>query len=241
MKFSDLSKKLLEEIKKNDYIKSSDYPGDIYFETEISKKVAEINEYTNKDSFENGRSEGAIGWEYAFSVLTFQDNLYISKVLKGNYESVSISHTYNFNPTYKDQNKNVQFEINFDDKKYKTGFYETEKIRSNLLYGIIITFHTHPKFIHSKDLAQYTFYSSRDMYSLIHGRTPILGLIMGRDLWLACRTKDSVMVPAELLSEASRIELYDGIDKVKTFVSSHMKNFGITFYYGKVGGSLKKL
>lgn len=241
MKFSDLSKKLLEEIKKNDYAKQSDYPTEIYFEPDISKKISEINEYTNKDSFEKGRSEGAIGWEYAFSVLFFSDNVYISKVLKGNYESVSISHSYNFNPVYKDQNKKVQFEINLDDKKYKTGILETEKIRNNLVYGITITFHTHPKFIHNKDLSQYTFYSSRDMFSLIHGRTPILGLVMGKDLWLACRTRDSVMIPSELLNEASKIELYEGIEKVKLFVSAQMKNFGIVFYYGKVGGMLKRV
>lgn len=241
MKFSDLSKTLLRKVNKNDALTSSDYPSDVYFETEISKKIVEINEYTNKDSFENGRSEGAIGWEYAFSILFFVDNVYISKVLKGNYESVSINHSYSFNPIYLNQNKNVQFEIKLDDKKYKTKSFETEKIRDNLLYGITATFHTHPKFIHSPGVSQYTFFSSKDIGSLIYGRTPILGLVMGRDLWLACKTKDSQMIDPGLLREASGIELNEGIDKLPSFVKKEMKDFGIEFYYGKVGGSLKRL
>jgi hypothetical protein len=213
----------------------------MYFETEVSKKILEINNLTNKESFEKGRQQGAIGWEYAFSILFFIDNIYISKVISGNYQSVSIGHKYNFVPTYTEQNKKVEFEIQLDDKKYKTKIFETEKIRENLIYGIAINFHTHPKYLHMPGISQYTFFSPQDIASLLNGSAPVQGLVMGPDLWLACRTKDSKMISPNLLSEASRIELNQGVDKIELFIKQNFKEFGIVFYHGKVGGKIKRI
>lgn len=238
MDFTQLSKTLLEKASKAQ-LNPSVYPSNVYFPSHVSKVLKSMSGYTNKESFSN--KTGPVGWEYAASALFVYDSLYISDTHSGDYEQVSYSHKYSFKPEYLSNNDQARFNISFDSKTYKSKIYKTKDLQNRISHGITASFHTHPKYYHNEERWQYTFFSGKDISTLIYGRTPVQGLIMGKDLWLACKTETSSMISNEYLREASRIELYDGMDAVKSYVQSSMKGFDIVFYFGKVGGKLGKL
>lgn len=238
MDFTQLSKILLEKASIGERT-SSIYPSSLYFPSHVSKILKSMSGYTNKESFAN--KTGPVGWEYAASVLFIFDSLYISDTHSGNYESVMYSHKYSFKPEYLNNNTKLRFNIQFDNKKYTSKLYDPKNLGSRINHGITASFHTHPKYYHNADLWQYTFFSGKDIATLLGGRTPVQGLIMGKDIWLACKTNSSTMVQAELLNQASKIELHDGMKGLKSFVSSNLKDSGIVFYHGSVGGKLNKV
>ncbi|GAB4286481.1 MAG: hypothetical protein Kow0081_4450 [Candidatus Dojkabacteria bacterium] len=218
-------------------ITSSDLPDRISFPKNITKRIKSIERYTNK----NTKDQGAAGWEYAFSVLLVQDELYISSVQSGNYENVKVSHSYKVRPEIDQKRNKLQLIIRFDNLTIKSKYYELQEFTPPIIHGLIATFHTHPKYFYNRHTFQYTFFSPQDIFALVYGRTPVLGLIAGGDIWLAVKTVNAKQIPGELLLEASKIELQAGMDAVKNFVKQQMRNFGICFYYGKVGGTFTKI
>jgi hypothetical protein len=241
MKFKDLSKQILKKTKEGKEITAYDWPSDIILEKDIVNKAKDLSSFTNKEGFFPKKS-GAVGWEYGFSTLFLIDEIYISKSISGNYQSVSMGHSFSFKPVYSEDNSKLKFEILLDDKKHISKSYETKTLSNDsVIYGLSASFHTHPKFYHQTGQAQYTFFSGQDITSLLYGRTPILGLIAGSKIWLACKTSISRMISGEHLAQASRIELEQGNDAVTKYIKENMKEYGIVFYYGSLGGGLQKL
>lgn len=242
MTLTEISKKFLPLLQEGKFPKFSQWPSSILLESAITENNRKINKMTNSEGFFSNREHGAVGNEFAFSVLYFYDQLYISKVFGGDRQSVSISHRYGAKPIYTSDNKKLQFEISFDEKNFKTKLYESKVFNGiKLIHGIVATFHSHPKFYIERGVSQFTFFSGQDITSLIYGRTPVLGLVAGSDVWLACRSDISAMIPGNLLQEATRLELEKGNDEVAKFVKANFKDFGIPIYKGKIGSRLERV
>lgn len=242
MTLTEISKNFLPILQGGKYPKFSQWPSSILLESAITESNRKINKMTNSEGFFSKREHGAVGNEFAFSVLYFYDQIYISRILSGDKQSVSISHRYSAKPIYNSDNTKLQFEISFDQKSFKTRFLETKLFNKvKLIHGIVATFHSHPKFYVERGVYQFTFFSGQDISSLIYGRTPVLGLVAGNDVWLACRSDLSVMIPSNLLQEATRLELEKGNDEVVKFVKSNFKDFGIPIYKGKIGSRLQRV
>lgn len=234
-----LSHNLFKKRAEGKPFESKDWPSNISLPKDVSSRAKDIEKFTNKNA--NGQREGSGGWEYAFSALVVMDKIHISKAISGDYGSVQVKHRYGLNPFYKDNNYKVQFEVQFDDRKVKTTWYDTPKIQQFFPHGIIASFHTHPKYYHQDGSFQYTFFSGQDISSVVHGGIPIQGMIAGKHMWLACKTANSVMIPNELLSEASRIEYREGMNAVPNYVKSNFAQFNVPIYFGNVGGSLNRI
>ncbi|MDQ6985035.1 MAG: hypothetical protein Q9M91_00310 [Candidatus Dojkabacteria bacterium] len=240
MKFSILTKNIISKEKKGEAITSSTYPKDTYLDSEIIKKLKDIERFTNNEGFLTKKS-GAVGWEYAVSLYFLIDKIYISKPISGNYSSVNVGGGARVHPIYSQDNSNVKFELEIGDLKQITKNYKTKDLGSEIRFGKAATFHTHPKFYHDENTYQYGFFSHADISSLLYGNSSVLGLIAGNNLWLACKTNDSRMIPNELLSEASRQEVISGVESMKNFVSSNLNEYGIIFFFGSFGGKLKRV
>lgn len=242
MTLAEISKKFLPSLIEGQSPKFSQWPSSIILESAITENNRKINKMTNSEGFFSNREQGAVGNEFAFSVLYFYDQIYISKVFGGDKQSVSISHRYGAKPVYTKDNSKLNFEISFDEKIFKTKLYDSKLFSGTKLnHGIVATFHSHPKFYIERGVSQFTFFSSQDISSLLHGRTPVLGLVAGSDVWLACKSDISSMIPGNLLQEATRLELEKGNDEVAKFVKSNLKDFGIPIYKGKIGSRLERV
>jgi hypothetical protein len=248
MMLTDLSKNILGKLKIQSSLSISDWPSDITLESEVTKNLRSLESYTNKESFLTP-SQGAVGWEYGIYIYFVIDKIYISNTIKGDYESVNISKKINLDPVYLNEKKQVsqsggefvKFNLELNGKKVTTNTYKTRDLQTGLINGVIANFHTHPKFYHDKNTSQYTFFSSQDISSLIYGRTPMLGLLAGSNIWVCCKTSISQMIPSQLLSEASRLELNEGVNGVNLFIQNALNDFGIVFYHGTFGSKLRRL
>ncbi len=238
MRFTALSKTLLNKTKEGKELVASDYPSDIILDSHVTSSLKSIENYTNSSG---NKQQGAAGWEYAVTAFFLIDEIYISSAIAGDYSSVSIKNSVDLKPLYKDNNTKVQFELSIGKKKFKTKYYITSELMNGYLYGNVASFHTHPKYFLSPGTFQYTFFSGQDIISLLSSNAPILGLIAGRKLWLACKTSKSRMIPNGVLAEASQIELMQGQDGLNKYVKENLKEFGIVFYAGSLGGRLNKL
>ncbi len=218
---------------------SSFWPQSITLESSITSRLKDLSRYTNKEPF-FAKKSGAVGWEYGLSILFVADSVYISQVYSGNYSSVGIKSTYEIKPVQVDSAK-VKLDITFGDKKFSSKPYPLEQLSSGIINGVVATFHTHPKFYHSANVTQFTFFSLTDINSLIISSVPIMGLIAGNYVWLACKTSSSKLVPDILLNQATRIELEKGNEGLKEFVKENLLNFGIVFYFGSIAGKLERV
>jgi hypothetical protein len=248
MMLTDLSKNILTKLKNTGSLTLSDWPTDITLESEVTKNLRSLESYTNKESFLTP-SQGAVGWEYGIYIYFIIDKIFISNTIKGDYESVNISKKVNIDTVYLNEKKQisksggefVKFNLDLNGKKFVTNTYKTKDLQSGLINGVIANFHTHPKYYHDKNTSQYTFFSSQDITSLLYGRTPILGLLAGNNIWICCKTSNSQMIPSSLLAEASRLELNEGVNGVNKFIQSSLSDFGIVFYHGTFGSKLRRL
>lgn len=241
MNLTILCKNILARKKKGTSISSGVYPSKLVLESELTDKLRKLESYTNSN--EKNRTEGAVGYEYAITGVFLIDTLYYSNPIVGDYKHVSTATRSNIKPVYVgSKNEKVKFELQINDKKVTTKLYKTEDISKELLYGIAAQFHTHPKYIHTQAISQYSFFSPQDIASLVSGSGYILGLVVGRELWIAGKTDQSRMIPNTILAHASKLEALQGNESVVSFLRSQsIKDYGIVLYFGKLGGSLTKV
>ena len=240
MNLTDVSKNIFLTKKKQKKIQLNMYPKYVIVPSNIVSILKTIEGYTNYDK--NKKNIGSIGNEYAVSIIFFLDKLYPTKNIKGDKTQVKFSTSLKITPFYSGKlNEKVMFELNINGNITKTQSYKTKDIVSNLLYGIVGSFHTHPKFNHTENISQYSFFSNQDIFSLVNGSMYFSGLVFNRYIWLACKSDDSNLVPEEILREASRAEL-TSYDNLKKYVSSvKWSEFGLCLYEGKFGEKLNKI
>ncbi|MCA9381579.1 hypothetical protein KC678_04905 [Candidatus Dojkabacteria bacterium] len=238
MQLSQLSKTLLEKINNRSIITQSDYPERIILDSKINKSIKVLSNYTDP---RNSKKEGPSGWEYEQSVFYFDGELFLSEIVAGNYESVKPSHSFKANPEYSKDKTKYFYNIFIDKKKYKSNMYNSSNGQENkLVYGFILSFHTHPK-NNIKNKSIYSFFSLADIKSLLYGRSPILGLIWGNCSWLVCKTSSSTIPSQELLNKISRAEYDLGIEGVINAIKQELSTYDLVFYQASLGNIFKRI
>ena len=235
---------VLRKMKLGKPVSSSDYPQDTYLSSGIYSHLEDMSGYTNPKrgffGFGGGKpKEGtSSGNEYGIQFIYFIDTLYPGNKQRGNTSSVSIGNKISVKPEQK--GSEVIFNVIIGEKKIKTKKYDVKEVQ-HPLFGSAIIFHTHPKAYLREGKSVYGFFSPQDIVSLLRGSTPLSGLVVGKKLWIACKTKDSQMIPPDLLKKATQIEYTDGVDAIIDFVRNELKEYGIVFYFGSLTGKLKKI
>lgn len=235
-------KKYFENIKNQKRIDRSIYPQSIYFSTELIEKIKTIRSYTTPSAgfFASKDKVGISGWEYAIQCVYFVDKLYIGKPIAGNYSSVSISQKIHVEPLYRNNNQEVSFSLHIGDLQQKTAWYQTKNINKPI-FGVGALFHTHPKVVDREGNVHYSFFSGQDIHSLIYGNSPIVGLIAGSDIWLACKTSSSANISGSCLNSINSNTKQRIFIEQNSEIKKELFDSNIVFYEGTLGQKLTKV
>ncbi len=233
MMLTQLAKAIIALKKEGKPIGLKDWPSNVTLETDITSSLKKLSKFTNVNL---NKKEGPSGWEYEMTFIYFIDKLYPSEPVSGDYSQVRFSHSFNAVPEYKSDK--VRFKVQIDKKFHLTEYYDPAKL-GNISYGFIASFHTHPLYKFNNQ-GTYSFFSPADIKSLLFSNSPILGLIAGNHLWLACRTSSSKF-PSN--NELQSVSLYEkeGIEEMEKMVKELMTDDSIVFFSGKLGSRLKRI
>lgn len=235
MQLTKLAIEILRKRKEGKEIRLSDWPSDFTIETEITTNIKRLSGYTNSNK---NKRDGASGWEYEMTYILFFNKLFPSEITSGNYSQVTYSHSFSAKPEQKDDK--VRFYVLIDSKKYKSDWFEVKKVNEEMIYGHVISFHTHPLQKQEGKSLGYSFFSPADLHSLLRGPSPMIGMIAGSDLWIAGRTSSSKMPDPNDLMEVSRAEEI-GIFNMQAKIKELLKETDIAFYSGRVGGRMRRV
>lgn len=228
--FLEIAKKVIETSK---ILELSHYPEIISFDSKILTSIKSIHSFTNPTRL--FKKDGLSGWEYAFSVFLLIDEIYVSPIISGTYQQVQVAHKVSFK-TIPLQNEKAIIQIELDKRTFKSKPYSYELLRTKVNQGFVASFHSHPtELFDSKSYS--SFFSAQDLQSLLYGSIPILGLVTRTDIWFLGRSKVSQNIPVQILHEASLVLNKDGTSELKRFLKQSTKDYGITMYHGRIGGS----
>ncbi|MBP9758979.1 hypothetical protein KBD45_04750 [Candidatus Dojkabacteria bacterium] len=229
MKYSEFIKLIEKFLLDGKYPKLSVWPDKIELSGEFSK--------LNKQVFENTSTTGN---EHEISIFYIDGDILASSILKGEKNQVKVKHDVNL--AYVPQRTGVfEKQIYIDGKIVKK--YSVKQVPPKQIVKYMINIHSHPKFKDLKGNENYSFFSVVDMEGFIKSNLLLTGLITDK-FWLACKTDRTVTkvgtVGEEMIYFITE-GAYEGQKDVEELVLKEMKNWGIVFYSGEIGGTLSRV
>ena len=178
--FFELYKKIVKWRESKVYPFAYNLPSVISFPSYFWSDVIGIYKETLKD-----------GLERAISVFWADGELILTSVVKGNESSVSSNHQLNVryavHPTKK---KYFRKEVILNGKVLKRKDIYYKKAPKKVSVEYLFNMHTHPSHLNERQERSYSFFSLKDIQSLISSQAILTGLVTDK-LWLLIRTSDT--------------------------------------------------
>ncbi len=131
------------------------------------------------------------GLERAISVFWADGELILSSVVRGNEFSVSSNHSLNVkyipHPTKKGY---FRKEVLLNEKVLKRKDIYYKNAPKNVSVEYLFNMHTHPSHLNENQEKIYSFFSLKDIQSLLSSKTILTGLVTDK-LWILVRTSDT--------------------------------------------------
>lgn len=213
----------------NKFPNAASWPSTISFDRSFWQKVSLVKEFTSKNKH-----------EYEISVFYYGNETYISEPTKGTEHNVTSDHQMQVEHKQISQDR-VERIVTIDRKVAEKKQIKIKDIKKKPA-GFLFTLHTHPKYTTGSEDDRYSFFSDVDINSLLRSNSYMLGLVTD-NFWLVGRTSDSIEnlgdVGQEFIYKIS-YDIYHGGQHLPTYINE-LKRWGLVFYCGKIGDTIKKL
>jgi hypothetical protein len=250
----------------------SDYPSKIYPPSETTAggflgfgkenrfwgEVEKLRKFTDSGSQNfSDQYRGSTGWEYEMMMAFVYKKFFYSRAhTSKEYTMVRSSHSLKIEPAQAGSAWEDNILIDGQAAGYLRYVSDQEKKERNeaiekddFLAGFVCHFHSHPRI--KKDVennAYYHFFSPQDIYSLIQGRTPMMGLVTDR-LWVLGKTEEFMRMVGSntmLASLGNDLELVSraemkGHEEMESAAMEFLQKYALAGYVADFGRNLYRV
>ena len=233
------------------------------------KNIKNLRKFTDSGS-KNFSSEysGSTGWEYEMMMVKVNDQYFYSNpTTSKNYTQVSSSHKLNIEPRNSGE---LLIDDVFINKRQvgKIVYRKPEEISARnqairdgkFQVGFVCHFHSHPRVQKDKtsrtagdhnadENIYYTFFSPQDIYALLSGSTPLMGLVTDR-LWLIGKTaqtrqkiKSDPTFLDDLVNDLANVSYaeQESWEQMQMLAAEFFEKYHFAGYIAEFGGTLRRL